>query len=368
VIAAPGGLSEPAVPELPGLDSFQGPAFHTARWDHDQDLTGKRVAVVGTGASSIQVVPHIQPQVDQLHVFQRTPPWIVPHPDRPVSARERRLFRAFPGLQRPARGGIYWLLEMRGVGFTVDPRVLKFAERIALRHLRKQVPDPELRERLTPTYRMGCKRVLLSEDYYPALTRPNVELVTEQIAEVRPRAIVTADGAQRPIDVIVFGTGFRVHDHPMFERVRGREGASLAEAWDGSPQAYRGTTIAGFPNLFLLVGPNTGLGHNSIVFIIESQLRYVMGALRAMERRGAATLEVRPEVQDAYNAQLQQRSRGTVWTEGGCASWYLDRKGRNTTLWPGFSWSFRRATRRFDPESYRLGAPAGRPAPQPVAA
>ena len=364
VIAAPGGLSAPSVPELPGLEAFEGPAFHTARWDHDQDLAGQRVAVIGTGASSIQVVPYLQPEVEQLQVFQRTPPWIVPHPDRPVSDRERRLFRAFPGLQRLARGGIYWALEMRGVGFTVDPRVLKLAERIAERHLRHQVPDPELRRKLTPTYRMGCKRVLLSDDYFPALTRPNVELVTDGIEEVRPRSIVTADGRERPVDAIVLGTGFKVSDHPMFGLVRGRRGVSLAEAWDGSPQAYRGTTIAGFPNLFLLVGPNTGLGHNSIVFIIESQLNYVLGALRTMQERGAATLEVRPEAQAQFNAQLQERSRGTVWTEGGCASWYLDRHGRNTALWPGFSWSFHRATRRFDPESYVLGdGPARAPAP-----
>jgi cation diffusion facilitator CzcD-associated flavoprotein CzcO len=366
LIGAPGGLSEPSLPQLPGLDRFEGPSFHTARWDHDFDLAGKRVAVVGTGASSIQVVPRIQPEVERLHVFQRTPPWIIPHPDRPVTARERGLFRRFPPSQRMLRGGIYWALEARGIGFAVDPRVLKVAERVALRHMRDQVPDPELQRKLTPSYRMGCKRVLLSDEYYPALVEPNSELVTEAIAEVGPRSILTADGRERPVDAIVFGTGFRINDHPMFARIHGREGASLAEAWRGSPQAYLGTTVAGFPNLFLLVGPNTGLGHNSIVFIIESQLNYVFGALRAMREREAATLEVRPEVQEEYNAQLQRRSQGTVWTEGGCASWYLDANGRNTTLWPGFSWSFRRATRRFDPESYLLGAGAGAPdaAPQ----
>jgi cation diffusion facilitator CzcD-associated flavoprotein CzcO len=355
VIAAPGGLSAPAVPDLPGLERFEGPAFHTARWDHDVDLRGKRVAVVGTGASAIQVVPRVQPEVERLHVFQRTPPWIMPHPDRPVSPRERWLFRRFPALQRLARGAIYWALEMRGIGFTVDPRVLKLAERIADRHRRKQVPDPELRRKLTPEYRMGCKRVLLSDDYYSALTRPNVDLVTDGIAEVRAHSVVTADGTEREVDAIVFGTGFKVHDHPMFELVRGRDRTSMAEAWQGSPQAYLGTSVAGFPNLFLLVGPNTGLGHNSIVFIIESQLRYVLGALDSMDRRDAATVEVRPDVQEEFNAELQDRSRGTVWTEGGCSSWYLDRNGRNATLWPGFSWSFHRATRHFDPESYVFG-------------
>jgi cation diffusion facilitator CzcD-associated flavoprotein CzcO len=358
VIAAAGGLSEPAIPALPGLDRFEGPAFHTARWDHDHDLAGKRVAVIGTGASSIQVVPHLQPQAERLHVFQRTPPWIMPHPDRPVSPRERRLFRRLPPTQRLLRAGLYWALEGRGIGFTVDPRVLKLAERVALRHMRRQVPDRELQRKLTPAYRMGCKRVLLSDDYYPALAQPSAELVTEAIAEVRPRSIVTADGAERPVDAIVLGTGFRIHDHPMYERVRGREGGTLAEAWAGSPQAYLGTTVTGFPNLFFLVGPNTGLGHNSIVFMIESQLEYVFGALHAMRERDAATLEVRPEVQAEYNAELQRRSQGTVWTEGGCASWYLDRNGRNATLWPGFSWSFRQATRRFDPESYVLGPAA----------
>jgi cation diffusion facilitator CzcD-associated flavoprotein CzcO len=357
VIAGPGGLSEPSIPDFPGLESFAGPVFHSAAWDHDVDLRGKRVAVIGTGASAIQVVPSIQPDVARLDVFQRTPPWIVPHRDRPIGRLKRWLYRTFPPMQKLARAGVYMSREPLVLGLVHRPGLLRAVERIALRHMKRQVPDPELRRRLTPAYRIGCKRILPSNDWYPALGRDNVEVVSDGVAEVRPEGILDRAGNLHELDVIVMATGFKVMDLPIAERLRGREG-TLAEAWRDRMEAYLGTTISGFPNLFLLVGPNTGLGHNSIVYMIESQLNYVLDGLRVMGERELASVEVRPEVQREFNADLQRRLRGTVWDSGGCASWYLDSRGCNRTIWPRQTWSFRRMTRRFDPASYRL-EPAG---------
>ena len=365
LVAGTGPLHEPAIPCLPGLDRFEGKLFHSAEWDHGHDLTGEHVAVVGTGASAIQFVPRIQPKVSRMHVFQRTPPWIMPHPDRALTPLEHKIYRAFPTAQLTMRAAIYWARETFVLGF-MDRRFAKLPERVALKHLRAQVPDPELRRKLTPDYTLGCKRVVISNDYFPTLMQPNVELVTDGIAEVRASSVVTADGAEREVDTIIFGTGFRVTDPPSAHLVRGRDGRTLAETWQGSMEAHLGTTIAGFPNLFFLVGPNTGLGHNSIVFMIESQLNYVLDALRTMEARGAGSIDVRPDVQARYNAAIQKRLRNTVWNVGGCASWYLEETGRNTTLWPGFTWPFRRLLRRFDADHYEL-RPAV-PAPEPVAA
>jgi cation diffusion facilitator CzcD-associated flavoprotein CzcO len=365
LIAAQGPLSDPLVPDLPGLDSFQGTKFHSAGWDHDHRLDGERVAVIGTGASAIQFVPKIQPRVGQLHVFQRTPPWVMPHPNRPMSDWEHKLYRRLPAAQLAMRAGIYWARETFVLQFT-NRRMRKLATRMALRQLEHQVPDPELRAKLTPSYEIGCKRILPTDEWYPALMQPNVEVVTGGIQEVRPHSIVSSDGTEREVDTIIFGTGFHVTDIPIAERVRGRDGRTLAEAWDGSPSAYKGAAVAGYPNLFLLVGPNTGLGHNSIVFMIESQINYVLGALKAMRRRGAAIVDVKPEAQAAYNAELEAMTEGTVWVSGGCSSYYIDRNGRNSTIWPTFTWPFRRRTRQFDEGAYALGAAA--PAPVPTAA
>jgi cation diffusion facilitator CzcD-associated flavoprotein CzcO len=368
VVSGTGALSEPSIPALPGLEDFEGAAFHSAEWDHDYDLAGKRVAVIGTGASAIQFVPHIQPQVESLHLFQRTPPWVLPHNDRPISDGERRAYRRLPLLQRLMRSAIYWARETFVLNF-VNPRIAKLPELIGRRHLRQQVPDPELRRKLTPSYTFGCKRALLSNDYYPALTRPNVEVVTDGIAEVRANSVVAADGTEREVDAIIFGTGFRVQDMPVIDRVRGREGLTLAEKWRDSMQAYLGTTVSGFPNLFMLLGPNTGLGHTSVVVMVEAQIAYVMDALRAMDSHAWRSIEVREEAQRAYNKRLQKGLRGTVWNDGGCASWYLDRSGRNTTLWPSFTWRFRERTRRFDPAPYvALPTVAESPAAEPVTA
>jgi cation diffusion facilitator CzcD-associated flavoprotein CzcO len=348
-----GPLSEPSLPTIPGLDRFEGTLFHSSRWAHDHDLTGERVAVIGTGASAIQFVPHIQPRVGHLALFQRTPPWILPRLDRPISHRLRALYRALPLAQRIARSKIYLQRELLVPAFVSRPQLMQRAERLALHHLEAQVADPALRARLTPNYTMGCKRILLSDDFYPALTQQNVELVTERIREVRPASIVTEDGVERPVDTIILATGFHATDMPLARCVYGRNGQALADAWRDGPRAYLGTTVAGFPNLFILIGPNTGLGHSSMIFMIESQLAYILDAFRRMEQRGALAVEVRPEAQTAFNEEMQRRMGKTVWASG-CASWYLDAGGYNASLWPGFTWEYRRRTRRFDPASYHL--------------
>jgi cation diffusion facilitator CzcD-associated flavoprotein CzcO len=354
LIAAQGPLSEPSLPEVRGIDSFEGTAFHSAEWDHDHDLTGERVAVVGTGASAIQFVPEIQPKVGKLHVFQRTAPWVIPHRNRPLKAWERAIYRLFPPAQLAMRAAIYWARELFVLQFR-HRAVGRLLERIPLRHLHAQIEDPELRRKLTPDYRMGCKRILPTDEWYPALAKPNVEVVTEGITEIRPHSVVGADGTEREVDTIIFGTGFHVTDVPIADRVRGRDGRTLMEAWNGSMQAYKGTTVAGYPNLFFLVGPNTGLGHTSIVFMIESQIAYVLGALRTMRRQGARTLEVDEDAQAAYNAELDRMTEGTVWVTGGCASYYIDRNGHNSALWPTYTWPFRRRLRQFDAAAYALG-------------
>jgi cation diffusion facilitator CzcD-associated flavoprotein CzcO len=357
LVSGQGPLSEPRLPDVPGLAGFEGTAFHSASWDHDHDLTVERVAVVGTGASAIQFLPAIQPRVERLHVFQRTPPWVVPHPNRPMTRFERALYSRLPPAQLAMRAGIYWARESFVLQFR-HRRVRRLATKLALRQLETQVPDPELRRKLTPRYEIGCKRILPTDEWYPAVTKPNVEVIDQALAEVRPHSVVAADGTEREVDTIVFGTGFHVTDIPFADTVRGREGRTLAEVWKGSPEAYKGAAVAGFPNLFLLVGPNTGLGHNSIVFMIESQVEYVGDALATMRRRGARRVEVRPEAQAAYNVEVQRLTQGTVWVSGGCASYYIDRNGRNSSLWPTFTWPFRRRTREFDEGAYALGAPA----------
>jgi cation diffusion facilitator CzcD-associated flavoprotein CzcO len=361
VISGCGGLVEPAMPDVPGVETFQGEAFHSARWNHDVDLTGKRVAVVGTGASAIQFVPEVRKQAAHVTVFQRTPPWIVPRLDRQYGEKQKRLLRRFPALQRTARTGQYWFREWNLMAFTGAGRMRAMGEREALKHLEAQVPDPQLRAKLTPDYAMGCKRVLLSNDYYPALVQDNVDVVTTAVREIRPHAVVDGDGVEHEVDVVIYGTGFRVMDIPVAHRLTGREGRTMSEEWaeDGA-QAHRGTTVAGFPNLFLLLGPNTALGHSSVVFMIEAQIAYVMDALRVLDEHGAQALEVRRRAQDAYNVALQAQLDETVWNTGGCRSWYRDENGRNFTLWPTHTFTFARQTRRFDAEAYELRTAAGR--------
>jgi cation diffusion facilitator CzcD-associated flavoprotein CzcO len=350
-VMATGPLSTPVVPDLPGLSRFQGRVFHSAEWDHEYGLEDRVVAVIGTGASAIQFVPEVQRRAARLFLFQRTPAWVLPRPDGPIPAWRRGLYRRVPTVQRALRLWIYLYRELSLLLFR-HPRAMRLAQRIARRHMERAVADPGLRARLTPSYTMGCKRILISDDYYPALARPNVEVVSEPIVEIHERAIVTGDGVARAVDAIILATGFRPTDPPLAACIRGRDGRTLKEVWAGSPRALLGTSVAGFPNFFMLLGPNTGLGHSSVVYMTEGQIEHLLGALRHMKERGLAALEPRPEAQAAYAAALDQRMRGTVWTAGGCASWYLDASGRNSTLWPDFSWRFRRRARRFRAHEY----------------
>ncbi len=356
LVSAAGPLSDPLIPDIPGLGAFAGTVFHSATWDHGHDQTGRNVAVIGTGASAIQFVPRIQPLVRRLTVFQRTPLWIIPRHDRQISPLERWLFRHAPLTQRIARAGIYLGRESYALGFVKNPDIMRKAEALALRHLHRQVSDPELRARLTPSYRMGCKRILISSDYYPALTARNVALVTGGVKEIAEHSVLSSDGTACDADTIIFGTGFHVADFPAAQRILDADGVSLAHHWSARPAltAFRGTTTAGFPNLFVLTGPNTGLGHTSQVFMIEAQIRYVVSALVHARRHEIDRIEVRPAAQSAYDRAVRRRMSGTVWVTGGCRSWYLDADGRNVSLWPDFTWVYAWQTRRFDPSNYDL--------------
>ena len=348
-----GPLTEPALPDIDGLDEFEGEIFHSARWNHDVDLTGKRVAVIGTGASAIQIVPELAKTVRQLDVYQRTAPWVLPRFDRDYTPAERLAFAHVPGYQRLVRSAMYWSKELIGFALTYAPKMLVPVQKLAKRHIERAIADTQLRAKVTPRWRIGCKRMLMSNTYYPALAQPHVDVVTDRIAAVRPNAIVTADGSVREVDAIVVATGFHVTDSPTNERIIGRGGHSLADTWQrAGAQAYKGSTVHGFPNLFVMTGPGTGSGHTSAVFMIESQLNYLRDLIRTTTTRGIATVEVREDVQSAYNADIQQGLRKSVWEVGGCASWYRDQFGRITTMWPGFTFRFRQQTRTFDLNAY----------------
>jgi cation diffusion facilitator CzcD-associated flavoprotein CzcO len=355
LVSGIGALHVPQYPKLAGIERFAGPKFHSSAWDHSVSLDGKNVAVAGTGASAIQFVPQIAPRAGKLYLFQRTPPWIVPRMDFPIAEKWKQRFRRFPLIMRAFRQLIFWRQEFRVLGFLGNRFVRGKATEIATHHLEKQISDPKLRAALKPNYELGCKRVLVSDDYYPALTRPNVELVTSGIAEVRERTIVTEDGVERPVDVLIFGTGFRATEPLIGIRIVGRGGIEIHDAWRERMSAYLGVTVSGFPNLFLLLGPNTGLGHNSVVLMIEAQVRYVMSCLDLMKRQKRQVLEVRSETQKQFVTDIHRRLAGTVWQSGGCHSWYQDqRTGENTALWPGSVVAYTRRTRSASPGDYEL--------------
>jgi cation diffusion facilitator CzcD-associated flavoprotein CzcO len=362
LIIATGGLSRPAYPDIVGIQRFAGKIFHSARWDHSYDFAGKRVGVIGTGASSIQFVPQIAPRVQELAVFQRTPPWILPKPDRRISGREQRLYRLFPFLQWLYRVLLYWLLETRVLGFVVSPKLMLLVQKAALEFLTTSVPDPVLQKKLLPAYTFGCKRVLISNDYYPALLRSNVEVVDAGISEITENQVITRDGRGFELDALILGTGFRASEDAAPFEVRGKGGVDLNEHWKDGARAYLGTTVAGFPNFFMISGPNTGLGHSSLVLMIESQVAHIMSAIRAFRKLRACTIEVRREVEAIYNRHLQTRLERSVWASG-CSSWYRTRTGRNTTLWPHFTFVFRLLTRRAKVDDFCF-TPASSAAPQ----
>jgi cation diffusion facilitator CzcD-associated flavoprotein CzcO len=354
VVYAVGALKDPRWPAIPGRESFAGPSLHSARWDHDVDLADKRVGVVGTGASAIQVVPELAKLARHVTVFQRTPAWVRPRPDRPYSEGAKRVFRRFPAAMRAHRFMIYALLEARfPVMFGRDTPVTRLVEWQARRAIRRQIPDPARAAALTPDYRMGCKRVLVSSDWYPTLALPHVEVEATGIAEIEPRGVRLADGRTCELDALVYCTGFTV-DRPVGDlRVYGRDGVALDERWGGHPRAYLGITVPGLPNSFLLLGPNTGLGHNSIILMIEAQVKYALQAIQYVEQRpDLATLEVDPAALERFVDEMNRKHAGYVW-QSGCKSWYLDADGQNFTLWPGSTIEYIARTRRFDPGVYR---------------
>lgn len=357
LVLATGALHEPAIPAFAGLQSFRGTVFHTARWPDDDAaaIDGKRVVVVGTGASAVQAVPQIAPRARHLTVLQRTPSWIVPKGDRTIGPQEQQWLERVPLLNRLVRAGVYWRNESRVLAFTSKPQLMRVLELVGRWHIRRQVTDPATREALTPTYRMGCKRILISNDYLPTFNRPDVTLVTTGVQRIEPDAVVTADGRRHPADTIVMSTGFAVTEPYQHLTIRGVGGRSLREAWAEGMKAHLGVAVAGFPNLFLVVGPNSGLGHNSMVFMIEAQARYLAQCIALRDAAGARSVQVPQHVQDAFNAELEQRSRRSVWASG-CRSWYLDRFGNNRTLWPSSTVDFWRRTRRVDPAHLELDA------------
>lgn len=372
VVSGIGGLHVPAAPSFRGIESFAGDVFHSATWNHDVELEGKRVAVVGTGASAIQFVPEIAGKVAQLDLYQRTAPWVLPKLDRRIPRIERRIYRRFPTLQRAYRHGIYWYLELVMLRAVKSERFGRIFEWLGRRNLERQVSDPDKRRSLMPDYEFGCKRLLMSNTYYRALDRPNADVVTDGIAEIRPRSIVAGDGAEREVDVIILGTGFDTHAMASSVALRGQEGCLIADEWSaGGIQAHRGTMVAGYPNLFFLLGPNTGLGHNSVIYMVECQIDLALQAMAHARASHGAGIAPRAEAQAAYNLRLQDQLANAVWSRS-CKSWYVDAHGRNITLWPHETWRFRNELAKLKPEEYELvprlvAARAPDPAREPAA-
>ncbi|GAA2683962.1 NAD(P)/FAD-dependent oxidoreductase [Streptomyces lunalinharesii] len=358
VVSAAGPLADPQIPDVPGLADFPGKVFHSARWDHDYDLRGKRVAMIGTGASAIQIVPAIQPEVGKLTVFQRTPPWVIPRADRRISTVERWLHTKVPATRQLRRQLLWTIRELQVSAFTKRPDELGLVETLAKAHMRRAIKDPALQARLTPDYRIGCKRILLSNTWYPALARPNVDVVSSGLREIRGNVLVAADGTEVEADAIVFGTGFHVTDMPIAQRVTGIGGTTLAEEWKDGMEGLRGASATGFPNFLTIIGPNTGLGNSSMILMIEAQLNYLVDFMRQLDLLGdRIALDARRSAVDAWTRTVQQRMTRTVWNTGGCDSWYLDANGRNTTAWPGTTAEFRRATRQVDLAEYEVIRP-----------
>jgi cation diffusion facilitator CzcD-associated flavoprotein CzcO len=352
VVAGAGPWHEPRLPDLPGLSEFTGTVFHSSRWDHDHDLSGRRVAVIGTGASAVQFVPEIQPQVEHLTVFQRTPHWVLPKPDRSVSPPERLLLRFAPGAGWLAREGVFNLLEAFNAGMH-HPQVMRQLQRLGELNLRLGVRDAELRAQLTPDFTLGCKRVLMSNDWYPALTRPNVTVVPAAVTAVGDASVIDARGGEHEVDTIILGTGFKILDMPVAELITGSDGMTLSETWQGSPRGYLGTAVSGFPNAFVMLGPNIGINTSATV-LMELQAAYIVDAVRTMEREQLEVVEVRSEVQSAFNDEVDAGLAGTVWNRGGCRSYFIDETGRNGFSYPWTARDLRRRMKRFDPADYDL--------------
>ena len=353
LVCAVGQLNRPRLPDIAGGDEFAGPSWHSARWDHGVDLAGRRVAVIGTGASAIQFVPEVAKIAAHVDVYQRSAPYILPKSDRTYGEAEQRMFERFPVVRKADRLRIFLYGELLTSGFVLSQKFLAGPMQMWRRQLRTQISDPGLRQKCVPDYVMGCKRVLFSDDWYPALARPDVELVTDPIERIARDGVITKDGAHRPADVIIYATGFRTLDFLAPMSVTGLRGRRLEEAWREGAHAYLGITVSGFPNFFMLYGPNTNLGGNSIIYMLEGQIGYVTGALRALDTERLDWLDVRPDVQDSFNAWVSAASRTSVW-ESGCHSWYTTASGRNTNNWPDHTFLYRYRVRRFDLGRYRV--------------
>ncbi len=362
LITACGQLSVPSVPPIDGLESFDGPAFHTAEWRHDVDLSGKRVAVVGTGCSAIQVVPAIQPIVERLDVYQRSPGWTFPRMDFAYSERAKRILERFPALQRLDREANFAFQELATAAMTHHRWMLGPFRALGRRQINRAIEDPELRGKVTPTDELGCKRVMITDDWYPTLTEPNVELVTDRIAAVTPSGVRTEDGAERPADAMVLATGFSTHGFVAPMQVAGVEGRALTDEWAKVPRAYLGLSVPGFPNMFLLYGPNTNGGSGSVIHTIESGMAHVLAALEELERADARRIEVNRATVDEFDHELRAALRDTVW-HSGCTSWYVDENGNDPSQWPWLWREYRRRTARVAPGAYTLDAPQRQPAP-----
>jgi cation diffusion facilitator CzcD-associated flavoprotein CzcO len=356
LVTACGQLTRPQIPHVEGIENFEGRVFHSAEWDHSADLAGQKVAVIGTGASAIQFVPEIADEVAQLTIYQRSAPWILQKTDREYPGWERRIFERFPLRVAAARAGFFAFFESGTYGFTGAPWVLKPLRMLADNYRRNELPDPELRARATPDYEFGCKRVLFTSDWYASLRRPNVDLLNGAVQRVTATGVVGADGVERPVDTIIWGTGFDASRFVSPMDVHGLDGRSLTETWGDSPEAFLGTTVSGFPNMFLMYGPNTNHGSGSVPYTLECQFNYVIDAIRKLQDRGLRWIDLKPEVQARWRAEIDRRSRETVWTTGGCTSWYTNEAGRNTNNWVGPWLEYRRRTRRLNPGDYRAAA------------
>ena len=355
LINATGPLSQPVIPQIPGQERFQGKTFHTNNWDHGYDYRGKRVAIVGSGASAVQVIPAIAPDVAQLHVFQRTPHWVLPRADRLFGPLQRWLLGVKPAYKL-LRWLIYWQFETRVIAFKYSRPAIRMVQRQALRLLERQVRDPALRKKLTPDFTIGCKRVLLSNTYYPALTRPNVTLHTREqgITSLDERGINTQDGQHIEVDLIIWSTGYDATDGVISYPVSGKNAVQLRDVWAQYPRAYLGTSLPDFPNLFIVTGPNTGIGHTSALFIIESQMNYILDCIRTVQAKGLRSIEVRPEAERTYTEMIHREMERTVWKSGGCHSWYQSKSGHVIAMFPGFSFSYHRLTRALKPADHIL--------------
>jgi len=356
VVSGIGGLHIPNVPDLPGAESFAGPRFHSAQWDHDVDLAGKRVAVIGTGASAIQFIPQIAPIVGQLDVYQRTAPWVIPKMNHDIGGKKAAFLQKVPGGTRLYRNLLYWFNESTQLGFTGPlQRISALVEKRVAAYIRKTVKDPETAEKLIPDYRLGCKRVLKTDNYIGVYNRDNVELITDGITQIKPDGIQAQDGAFREADVIIYGTGFHVTDAFEWVHVTGEGGRDLSETFkQHGIETYLGIAVAHFPNFFFLLGPNTALGHNSVVFMIEQQTKWILAMLDEMDQRGAQAVEPTDRAQRDFNDQLQAKVSKGVWSQGGCTSWYLDSQGKNRTIWPGFTFRYWWRTRKVEADDFQF--------------